>query len=104
MGDYKFLILTLCVLSVGACSTSPKQISDGGHGFITVNAIPWGDVYVDGKSLGSTPVVKYPIKPGNHELLIEQIKYKTHEQVISVSRSQTTVLSIKLTDLRKKNQ
>lgn len=101
MGDYKYLMLALCVLSVGSCSTSPKQISDSDRGFITVNAIPWGEVIVDGISLDSTPVVKHPMKPGNHKLLIKRLKYKTHEQVISVSRSQTTVISIKLTDLRK---
>ncbi len=99
MCDYKYLILALCFLSVGACSTSSKQISDGGHGFITVNAIPWGEVFVDGESLGPTPIVKYKTKPGNHELVISRLKYEKHKEKITVYKSETTVLSIKLIDL-----
>ncbi len=92
MCDYKYLILALCFLSVGACSTSSKQISDGGHGFITVNAIPWGVVYIDGKKISATPVIRLPLEPGVHQLKIERQLYKTHEQEVSVSSSSRPVI------------
>ncbi len=81
----------------GVCS--PAEYADANPATFTVNAIPWGEVFVDGESLGPTPIVKYKTKPGNHELVISRLKYEKHKEKITVYKSETTVLSIKLIDL-----
>jgi eukaryotic-like serine/threonine-protein kinase len=39
-----------------------------GDGFLTVNAEPYATLYVDGKKLGVTPVVRLVLPPGAHRL------------------------------------
>ena len=35
-------------------------------GFLTINATPWADVYVDGKAVGQTPIGSLEVTPGTH--------------------------------------
>jgi serine/threonine-protein kinase len=41
-----------------------------GAGFLTVRTDPWSEVYLDGTKLGTTPLVRLPLKAGRHELKI----------------------------------
>jgi major membrane immunogen (membrane-anchored lipoprotein) len=57
----------------------PKPPKDK-DGFLSVMSTPPTTVYVDGNSLGTTPLVKEPLKPGKHKVslisLDEEIHYK----------------------------
>jgi diacylglycerol kinase family enzyme len=39
-------------------------------GFLTVHTNPWSKVTVDGDSMGSTPLFKVRLSPGNHRLVL----------------------------------
>jgi len=39
-------------------------------GFLTIDAIPWGTVYVDDVELGDTPLVRYEVQAGRHVIRI----------------------------------
>ncbi|MBX3250336.1 MAG: protein kinase [Myxococcales bacterium] len=41
------------------------------RGSLTVHATPWAEVSVDGRSLGTTPIRRVSLAPGNHTLVFE---------------------------------
>jgi serine/threonine-protein kinase len=57
------------------------------QGSITVNSIPPGEVFIDGRDAGPTPVVEYAIPPGRHTIRVERAGYKTRSETIDVSPS-----------------
>jgi len=42
------------------------------QGSITVNSIPPGEVFIDGRDAGPTPVVEYAVPPGRHTIRVER--------------------------------
>jgi serine/threonine-protein kinase len=36
---------------------------------MNVNAVPWANVWVDGRSLGETPLANVQVTPGTHEIV-----------------------------------
>jgi len=57
------------------------------QGSITVNSIPPGEVFIDGRDAGPTPVVEYAVPPGRHTIRVERAGYKTKSETIDVSPS-----------------
>ncbi|HUL48657.1 MAG TPA: protein kinase [Gemmatimonadales bacterium] len=54
------------------------------QGYLTVNADPYGELYVDGVDVGPTPVVRYAVPRGGHTIRIVREGYRTitdHVQV-----------------------
>lgn len=52
-------------------TSAPANLSTDPRGLLTLGLQPNGRVYdSDGKSLGDTPIVKIPMEPGLHELLL----------------------------------
>ncbi|HFE36827.1 MAG TPA: PEGA domain-containing protein [Gammaproteobacteria bacterium] len=97
MRSYKNIIAILCLVILSACSMNKARNSDGDDSaFLTVNAIPWGEVYIEGQYIDSTPVVKHALKAGLYLLEIRRNGFDTHREGISVKRSRTAVYSIKL--------
>jgi len=39
--------------------------------YISVKAKPWGELYLDGRSVGRTPVSRYQIAPGKHTVSVK---------------------------------
>lgn len=39
-------------------------------GYLTINSLPWSRVYIDGKMISNTPLLKWPIKAGHHRIEI----------------------------------
>ena len=39
------------------------------NGTLSVNALPWAEMFLDGKSIGTTPLGSIPVTVGNHELV-----------------------------------
>jgi serine/threonine protein kinase len=59
------------------------------QGFITVNANPYGEVYVDGVDAGPTPVVRWPVKPGRHTIRVQREGYKAITDAVQVDAGST---------------
>jgi hypothetical protein len=64
-------------------------------GFLSINAIPWGSVFVDGRPVGNTPQLDVPIPAGQHRLRVERQGYRPYERVIDVAPGQR----LRITDI-----
>ncbi len=67
-------------------------------GYITINTIPWGMIYIDGKYIGITPMVEEKIESGEHEIEIqtENEKYFFLKQKIVILPGQNNIYSWQL--------
>lgn len=55
------------------------------HGTITrITAYPWGNVYIDGKAMGMTPVENIRLLEGNHLLRLENPRYQPITKTITI--------------------
>jgi serine/threonine-protein kinase len=69
-------------------ATSPPTPAP--QGLLTINAEPFGEVYIDGVDVGQTPVVEYAVKPGPHTIRIEHAGFRTvTESNVQVAASNT---------------
>ena len=59
------------------------------QGYVTVNSIPPGEVFIDGRDVGPVPVVEFVVTPGRHSIKIERAGYKTRTETIEVSPNGT---------------
>jgi len=64
-------------------------------GLLSVNAIPWGSVYLDGQAIGNTPQIDRTIGPGRHRLRVERDGYRPYDRVIDVAPGQR----LRITDI-----
>ena len=71
----------------------PKRQAE--PGFVSVNAIPWGSVYVDGRPVGNTPQLDLSVSAGRHRLRVERQGYRSYERVIDVAPGQR----LRITDI-----
>ena len=59
------------------------------QGFITVNANPYGEVYIDDVDAGPTPMVKWAVKPGRHTIRVQREGYRTISEAVQVDAGNT---------------
>jgi len=62
----------------------PAPPAAAAQGFITVNSIPPGQVFIDGRDVGPTPVVEFAVSPGRHTIRVERAGYKTRTETVDV--------------------
>ena len=55
-----------------------------GPGYLSMDSMPYSEVFVDGKSVGITPVVKIPVKPGKHAVKAVTQNGQTKKLTINV--------------------
>ena len=97
MNGYQKITVISLVFVLTACSMNKVRDGvDDEDGFLTVNAIPWGKIYINDNYIDSTPMVKHVLEEGDYYLAIKRDGFKTHEQQITVTRAQTAVYSVKL--------
>ncbi len=63
---------------------APPPPTAAAQGFITVNSIPPGQVFIDGRDVGPTPVVEFSVSPGRHTIRVERAGYKTRAETVEV--------------------
>lgn len=59
-------------------------------GTLSVNALPWADVWIDGQSLGATPLGNLSLTIGNHEVMWRHPQFGERRQTVKVT-AQTSV-------------
>ena len=69
------------------------------NGLLNVNAQPWADVWVDGTSIGQTPIGNVPVRIGEHEILFRHPELGERREKIIVKLGEPARLGV---DLRKK--
>jgi len=57
------------------------------QGYLTIDASPFGEVYIDGVDVGQTPVVEYAVPPGRHAIRIEHPGFKTVTETVQVEKT-----------------
>jgi serine/threonine-protein kinase len=64
-------------------------------GLLSVNAIPWGSVYLDGQPIGNTPQIDRTVAPGRHRLRVERDGFRPYDRMIDVAPGQR----LRITDI-----
>jgi serine/threonine-protein kinase len=59
------------------------------QGFITVNSDPPGTVFIDGRDVGSVPVVEFAVPVGRHTIRVERPGFKTRTETVDVGANAT---------------
>jgi eukaryotic-like serine/threonine-protein kinase len=59
------------------------------QGFITVNSDPPGTVFIDGRDVGSVPVVEFAVPAGRHTIRVERPGFKTKSETVTVDANAT---------------
>jgi len=59
------------------------------QGYLTVNADPYGELYVDGIDVGPTPVVRYAVPRGGHTIRIVREGYRSITDHVQVEAGNT---------------
>jgi serine/threonine-protein kinase len=68
----------------GAAAVAPVGVP----GYVSISSEPWGYVYIDGDSVGSTPVVNFRLSAGSHTLRIEREGYRPVVRTFDVTAAQ----------------
>jgi serine/threonine protein kinase len=55
------------------------------QGFVTINALPYGTVTIDGVEVGDTPIVRRGVSPGEHTVSITRPGYRTEKLTVTVT-------------------
>jgi hypothetical protein len=65
---------------------------------ISVNALPWAEVWVDGAKVGETPIGNFPIAVGTHDLVFKHPDFGERRESVVVTLTKPARISV---DLRK---
>jgi len=71
----------------------PRRVRPPGKLFI--NAMPWAELYIDGKLVGNTPRANLDIPAGTHRLRLMRDGFRSYEMTITVAPGAT----VRLTDI-----
>lgn len=65
------------------------------YGFLDCRVYPWGEISIDGISVGQTPFKKpVALEPGRHTLLIFNPNYELHETQINIKNGDTLIYQL----------
>jgi hypothetical protein len=65
---------------------------------LSINALPWAEVWVDGKRVGETPIGNYQVSVGTHEVVFRHPELGERRQTVTVSLKKPSRVSV---DMRK---
>jgi len=61
-------------------------------GYLDCQVYPWGEVFVNKRSIGQTPLSNvYQISPGTHELVVRNPRFTDHRKIIEIMQGDTLV-------------
>lgn len=79
-----FGVRTTATVQVPAGKTVTVPVSVP-KGTISINALPWADVWLDGQPLGTTPLGNMSVSVGNHEILWRHPQFGERRQTVKVT-------------------
>jgi predicted Ser/Thr protein kinase len=65
--------------------TAPGPATAATTGYLTINAVPYGAVSVDGVEIGDTPIVKRQLEPGTHTVSIARPGFRTETSTVTIT-------------------
>jgi hypothetical protein len=75
----------------GVLSTVAVNVPNGS---LSVNAVPWAEVLLDGTVIGETPIANYAAAPGSHELVFRNPRYPEQRRTVLVSPTSPTHVGV----------
>ena len=66
-------------------------------GTVSLNAVPWATVSIDGENVGDTPIGNFPLAVGQHEVVFRNTELGEQRRIITVTLRTPTRLSVDLT-------
>ena len=93
--------------SLGISDRRTVQVSAGGTSQIkidvpkaplSINALPWAEVFVDGRRIGETPIGNLPVSVGTREVMFRHPEFGERRQTVTVSLKAPARVSV---DMRK---
>jgi hypothetical protein len=72
----------------GSVPAAPAKV-----GYLTINAVPYGTVSIDGVVVGDTPVVRHEVPPGEHRIQISREGFRTDSTLATVTAGNEVRLS-----------
>lgn len=66
------------------------------QGVVNLNALPWAEVFVDGKSVGETPIGNLPLTIGPHEIVFRNPQFGEKREAVSVTLNAPVRLSVSM--------
>jgi serine/threonine protein kinase len=88
--------------SAGATGVEPglaEEQRDLADGYFTVDAQPYAEIFIDGKKMGLTPLVKIPLEPGRHRVRAVAVETgETEAFRIQISSKKVVTKQITFTD------
>jgi len=67
-------------------------------GSLSVNALPWAEVWLNGQRIGETPLAALPVSVGHHEVLLTHPEHGSRRRLVAVQADAETRVGV---DLRK---
>jgi len=74
---------TTISVTVGAGATATATVTPP-IGSLSVNALPWADVFVDGKPAGTTPLGNLAVPVGSHEVIWRHPQFGERRRTVTV--------------------
>ncbi len=68
---------------------APPPVPAAARGYVSVNSNPPGTLFIDGRDLGSVPVIEEPVSAGRHTIRVERAGFKTKSETIDVPANTT---------------
>ena len=81
-------------VSAGRVARIEVNVPDG---TVNLNAAPWAEVYLDGRSLGETPIANASVTAGTHEVIFRNPQFQELRQMVTVASGKATRLAVTLT-------
>jgi hypothetical protein len=78
-------------VSAGGTSTTAVEVPNG---TLSVNALPWADVWIDGRPFGSTPLGNLSIPVGSHEIVWRHPQLGERRRTIAVGVSKPVRIGV----------
>jgi hypothetical protein len=68
---------------------APPTAPVAAQGYVSVNSNPPGTLFIDGRDLGSVPVIEEAVSAGRHTIRVERAGFKTKTETIDVPANTT---------------
>jgi hypothetical protein len=78
---YEYREVVSVTVSAGTATRANVPVPTG---YLSLNAIPWADVWVDGNPVGTTPLANLSLPIGSHEVLWRHPTHGDRRQLVNV--------------------
>jgi hypothetical protein len=80
-----------------AAKPRPAPEAPTAPGWLSVDANPWAQVFIDGREIDRTPIARYPLPPGKYRVLFKNPERgKQEAREVTVESGKAAALTVDL--------